>query len=91
MCYLVEAPKDPILHLFTGDTLFQGNCGRCDLAGGDPKMMFKTLQELKQLDPSTKIYPGHDYGIRPVTTIAYERKNNPTLKAKTYEEFDQLP
>lgn len=90
-CYLVEAPSDPILHLFTGDTLFQGNCGRSDLPGGDPKVLYATLQGLKQLDPSTKIYPGHDYGIRSVTTIGFERQHNPTLKAKTYEEFDLLP
>lgn len=90
-CYLVEVPHDPILHLFTGDTLFQGNCGRSDLPGGDPKVLYKTLQGLKQLDPSTKVYPGHDYGIRPVTTIGFERQNNPTLKAKIYEEFDRLP
>jgi len=90
-CYLVRAPDDPIQHLFTGDTLFQGNCGRSDLPGGDPKVLFASLSKLKQLDPSTKVYPGHDYGIKLVTTIAFEKQNNPTLKAKTFEEFDRLP
>lgn len=90
-CYLVQAPEDPTQHLFTGDTLFQGNCGRSDLPGGDPKILFQSLAKLKALDPTTKIYPGHDYGIKPVTTIRFEKENNPTLKAKTYEEFDQIP
>lgn len=90
-CYLVKAPEDPIPHLFTGDTLFQGNCGRCDLAGGDPKAMFKSLMELKSLDPATKVYPGHDYGIMPVTTIGYEKQNNPTMTARAFGEFDELP
>lgn len=90
-CYLVQVPEDLIRHLFTGDTLFQGNCGRCDLPGGDPKALFKSLLELKTLDPSTKIYPGHDYGTKPVTTVGYEREHNPTLKARSLDEFDQLP
>lgn len=90
-CYLVNAPDDPIPHLFTGDTLFQGNCGRSDLPGGDPKVLYKSLSALKRLDPATKVYPGHDYGVIPVTTIGYEKQNNPTLKAGTFEEFDRLP
>ncbi len=90
-CYLVESPKDPIPHLFTGDTLFQGNCGRSDLPGGDPKVLFKSLQMLKSLEPAMKVYPGHDYGIKPVTTIGFEKKNNPTMKVGLFEDFDKLP
>lgn len=90
-CYLVQDPDDPFGHLFTGDTLFQGNCGRSDLPGGDPKILYKSLMELKTLDPSTRIYPGHDYGIKPVTTIAYEKEHNPTLKVRSYEDFDKIP
>jgi hydroxyacylglutathione hydrolase len=90
-CYLVKVPGDPIQHLFTGDTLFQGNCGRSDLPGGDPKILFKSLGALRQLDPATKVYPGHDYGVIPVTSIGYERQHNPTLRAKSFEDFDRLP
>ncbi len=90
-CYLVKDSKTGLEHLFTGDTLFQGNCGRSDLPGGDPRVLFKSLQRLKSLDPSTKVYPGHDYGIRPVTTIGSEKKNNPTMKVGSFEEFDKIP
>lgn len=90
-CYLVKDPKTGIDHLFTGDTLFQGNCGRADLPGGDPKTLFKSLQFLKTLNPDTKVYPGHDYGAKPVTTIGFEKKNNPTLKVGLFEDFDLLP
>ncbi|MBI2982540.1 MAG: MBL fold metallo-hydrolase [Deltaproteobacteria bacterium] len=85
-CFLVED-----LHLFTGDTLFQGNCGRCDLPGGDPKELFKSLQKLKGLDPAVKVYPGHDYGTKPVTTIGYERQHNPTLRTGGFGEFEEIP
>lgn len=91
ICYLVKSPDSPLEHLFTGDTLFQGNCGRSDLPGGDPRILYKSLQELKGLDPTVKVYPGHDYGNRPVTTIKYESEHNPTLRARSFEEFDRLP
>jgi len=90
-CYLVQAPNEPIQHLFTGDTLFQGNCGRSDLPGGDPKQLYKSLLMLKGLDPSTKVYPGHDYGSVPVTTIGYEKEHNPTMKVKAFGDFDLIP
>ncbi len=85
-CYLVSGR-----YLITGDTLFQGNCGRSDLPGGDPKILFKSLRELAGLDPTIKIYPGHDYGTKPVTSIGYEKEHNPTLRAKDFAEFDRLP
>lgn len=91
VCYLVTIPNDPIQHLFTGDTLFQGNCGRSDLPGGDPEALFKSLSELKQLDPATKVYPGHDYGTSPVSTIGYEKDHNPVLRAKAFDEFMFVP
>jgi glyoxylase-like metal-dependent hydrolase (beta-lactamase superfamily II) len=90
-CYLVRSPNDPIGHLFTGDTLFQGNCGRCDLPGGDSKALFKSLMELRSLDPVTKVYPGHDYGIKPVTTIGFEKEHNPTMQAAGFREFETIP
>lgn len=85
-CYLVNGR-----YLITGDTLFQGNCGRSDLPGGDPRVLFQSLCELASLDPTIKIYPGHDYGVKPVTTVGYEKEHNPTLKAKDFTEFDRLP
>lgn len=91
VCYHVFSSEDPIGCLFTGDTLFQGNCGRSDLPGGNPKILYQSLQRLKSLDPSLKIYPGHDYGIKPVTTVSYEKSHNLTLKASDFETFDRLP
>jgi len=73
--------------VFTGDTLFVGECGRTDLAGGDAGAMYESLLKLMALDDSTEVYPGHDYGRKPSSTIGEERRTNYTLKPRTKEEF----
>ncbi len=62
--------------LFTSDTLFVEGCGRADLAGSDPKILYNSLQKLKNLPNKTIIYPGHDYGSTKTSTIGQEKKNN---------------
>jgi hydroxyacylglutathione hydrolase len=62
----------------SGDTVFVNACGRCDLKGGDPEAMFRTIRPvLMQLPEETVLLPGHDYGDVKVSTLARERKNNP--------------
>lgn len=74
--------------LLTGDTLFVGECGRTDLAGGNPGDMYESLfQKILRLQDSIEVYPGHDYGSKPSSTIGYERENNYTLKPRTRDEF----
>ena len=63
--------------LFAGDTVFVNACGRCDLAGGDPEQMFESLRRVSELPDDLRLYPGHDYGDVPVSSIARERRNNP--------------
>ena len=75
-------------NLFTGDTLFIGNCGRTDLPGGSVQKMYHSLHDtILALPPETLIYPGHDYGDVPSRSLGEERKTNPTLMAKSLEEF----
>ena len=78
-------------HLFTGDTLFIGNCGRTDLFGGSPRKMFRSLRLILKLPPETIIYPGHDYGDVPFRMLSEETKLNPTLSAGTYAQFLSVP
>jgi len=66
--------------LISGDTLFVGACGRCDLPGGDETKMAGSLKRLAGLDPATEVFPGHAYGSANSTTIEHERKTNPFMK-----------
>ncbi len=73
--------------LLTGDTLFVGSCGRTDLQGGDPKELYNSLSKLMKLDDDVEIYPGHDYGNKPCSTIGYEKGHNYALSFRTKEDF----
>lgn len=77
--------------LFTGDTLFVGNCGRTDLPGGSAATLFVTLQMLAGLPDAVIVLPGHDYGPRPSSTIGDEKRENPTLRARSFAEFQAIP
>ena len=63
--------------LFAGDTVFVNACGRCDLAGGDPEQMFQSLRRVSELPDEVRLFPGHDYGDVPVSSIAREKQRNP--------------
>jgi hydroxyacylglutathione hydrolase len=74
--------------LLTGDTLFVGECGRTDLTDGNARDMYHSLfDRLMKLDDGIEVYPGHDYGSRPHSTIGLEKKTNYTLEKRTLEEF----
>ena len=62
-------------HLFTGDTLFAGSCGRTDLPGGSFVTIKASLKRLASLPGNASIYPGHGEE----TTLETERKNNPYI------------
>lgn len=62
-------------HLFSGDTLFAGSCGRTDFPGSSPAAMVRSLSRLAQLEDDLKVYPGHGES----TTIGEEKRYNPYL------------
>ena len=47
--------------VWTGDTLFQGGCGR--LLEGTAGQMWHSLCRLRALPPETRVYCGHDYTL----------------------------
>ncbi len=74
--------------LITGDTMFVFGCGRCDLAGGDPNVMFDTLRQLKtDLPDQTIIRPGHNYAVKSRSTFAEQKSGNPFLHFGHQHDF----
>ena len=83
ICLLVD---DKIL--LTGDTLFVRECGRTDLPGGDPRGLYASFfDKLLKLDDAIVVYPGHDYGPKPFSTIGEERMYNYVLQPRSLGEF----
>lgn len=67
-------------HLFTGDTLFVGAVGRTDFPGGSFETLLHSIKEkILSLPDDTILWPGHDYGARPTSTVSYEKKHNPYI------------
>ena len=78
--------------LLTGDILFVGKIGGTGprFPGSDPRAQWESLQRLMLLDPATEVWPGHDYGVTPSSTLGHESATNPFLLCKTFEEFLHL-
>lgn len=72
-------------HLFTGDTLFVRDSGRTDLKGGDRAALGASLRRLMTWPEDTVVWPGHDYGPTPSSTIGWEKRHN--VNAKEYGYF----
>jgi len=76
--------------IITGDTLFVSRCGRADLAGSKVEDLYQSLQRLKQLPPATRVFPGHDYGPMPVSTLDWELAHNEFIRCPDLESFITL-
>jgi hydroxyacylglutathione hydrolase len=70
--------------LFTGDTLFVGDSGRTDLPGGHRPTLGASIRLLMKLPDETIVWPGHDYGPTPSSTIGNEKKTNANAKEYGY-------
>jgi len=83
ICLLVDKKK-----LLTGDTLFVGECGRTDMPGGNSKSMYNSLfHKILKLNDYVEVYPGHDYGPKPSSSIGEERRSNYTLEPRSLSQF----
>lgn len=76
--------------LITGDTLFVGKVGGTDF-GEEARKEWESFQtKIVTLDDRIEVYPGHDYGLQPTSTIAREKNTNPFLLRTSFEEFVSL-
>ncbi len=81
-CFLVDG------RLVSGDTLFVQGCGRVDLPGADPAQMYESLtQRLASLPDDTVLYPGHDYGHSPTSTIGAEKAENTYMRIPSLDTW----
>jgi glyoxylase-like metal-dependent hydrolase (beta-lactamase superfamily II) len=76
--------------LFTGDTLYVGKVGGTDYGKGAAEEYDSIHQVILSLPEDTKIYPGHDYGVRPTSTIREEKKKNPFILRPDFASFLEL-
>ena len=70
VCLLTETA------IFSGDTLFQGSCGRTDLPGGDWATITKSLKRLAALEGNFWVFSGHGGS----STLRDEKKYNPYMR-----------
>lgn len=77
--------------IFSGDTLFVGNCGRVDLPGGSARKLYHSLFDvIHKMDDNLVLYPGHNYGNSLTSTIGKEKKTNFVLQPRTEDEFSEF-
>ena len=77
--------------IFSGDTLFVGNCGRVDLPGGSAKELYHSLFDtLYSLDDALILYPGHNYGHSETSTIGQEKVTNLVMQKRTEQQFLEM-
>ncbi|WP_268541955.1 hydroxyacylglutathione hydrolase family protein [Candidatus Nitrosotenuis cloacae] len=77
--------------IFSGDTLFVGTCGRVDLPGGDARELYNSLVNvLRKMDDSLVMYPGHNYGPTPTSTLGAQKKMNFVMQPRSEQEFLEI-
>jgi len=83
-CFLVEGK------LLTGDTLFVGKVGGTANREAAVREYDSLHRVLGALPPQTEVWPGHDYGVRPSSTLGDEWRENPFLLRENLEAFCEL-
>ena len=75
-------------HVFTGDTLLIGGCGRTDFQSGSARALYHSITDiLFALPDATTVWPGHDYQGRTHSNIGAEKAGNARVAGKTEAEF----
>ena len=91
-CSVIETPGHTLdhvsflidsKHLFVGDTLFSGGCGR--IFEGNARMMYQSIQKILNHKPDTWLYCGHEYTLNNLNFSMKILPNDPTIKARLEE------
>jgi len=73
--------------LVSGDTLFLDGCGRTDLPGSDPELMYESLQTLIAMPDDTVVFPGHRYSMPSSGTIEAIKETNYVFRPRSKEQW----
>lgn len=65
--------------VYTGDTLFVGECGRVDLPGSSAEALYDSFVRLSGMPDGTAVYPGHSYN-GDKSTFGVQKEYNLYLK-----------
>ena len=92
LCILARDKAQPALpgKLITGDTLFVGKVGGTDFEAGARAQYDSLHDKLLKLPGNTEVWPGHDVGAAPQSTIEHERMSNPFLLRESFGAFVDL-
>jgi sulfur dioxygenase len=75
-------------HVFTGDTLLIGGCGRTDFQSGSAEALYNSItQVLFTLPDDTIVWPAHDYKGQTSSTVGAEKSGNSRIAGKSLAEF----
>jgi len=90
VCFYIPAAEadDATPQLLTGDTLFVEGCGRTNELR--VKDLYESLVELAALPKETIVFPGHNYGSTPTSTIGHEKMYNKYYQVGNYNDFKRL-
>ncbi len=76
--------------VITGDTLFVGKIGGAN-GHAAAELQYRSLHDkLMTLADDIEVYPGHDVGVTPSSTIGQERRTNPFITQPTLQDFIYL-
>ncbi|MGE0435167.1 MAG: hydroxyacylglutathione hydrolase family protein [Planctomycetota bacterium] len=85
LCFLINEEK-----LVAGDVLFVGKIGGtgAGFKRSDPRVQHHSLFEvLMKLPDAVEVWPGHNFGVAPSSTIAHEKATNPFILRPRFEDF----
>ncbi len=73
--------------ILTADLIFVGKVGGTKTEDDSTTQWSSIQKVLSEVDEDYSIWPGHDYGCRPSSTIKLELSSNPFVMAKSLDEF----
>lgn len=90
LCVLCRDAAGRPTDVLTGDTLFVGKVGGTSDAATGRQEYDSLHRVLLALPDDVRVWPGHDYGVGPNSTIGHERRSNPFLLQPDPDAFLRL-